>query len=96
MGLYGERTGALHFVTGSKETADKVISQLKREVRCNYSSPPKHGGRIASLILNTPELRNQWLGELVAVTKRITNMRVALRKELEKNGAPGTWRHITD
>lgn len=26
MGLYGERTGALHFVCGTKEIADKVLS----------------------------------------------------------------------
>jgi len=26
MGLYGERTGALHFVCGSKEEAARVLS----------------------------------------------------------------------
>jgi len=26
MGLYGERTGALHFVCGTKEIAEKVLS----------------------------------------------------------------------
>ena len=29
MGLYGERVGALHIVTSSKETAQKVLSQIK-------------------------------------------------------------------
>jgi aspartate/tyrosine/aromatic aminotransferase len=29
MGLYGERIGALHIVTSNKDTADKVLSQLK-------------------------------------------------------------------
>ena len=29
MGLYGERIGALHVVTSNKETADKVLSQIK-------------------------------------------------------------------
>lgn len=29
MGLYGERVGALHIVVGDKNTADKVLSQLK-------------------------------------------------------------------
>lgn len=47
MGLYGERVGALHVVTPDKETADKVLSQLKQIIRANYSSPPLHGARIA-------------------------------------------------
>ena len=29
MGLYGERIGALHVLTSAKDTADKVLSQLK-------------------------------------------------------------------
>ena len=29
MGLYGERIGALHIVSSSKETSEKVLSQVK-------------------------------------------------------------------
>lgn len=29
MGLYGERVGALHFVTSDKDTCEKVLSQVK-------------------------------------------------------------------
>jgi aspartate/tyrosine/aromatic aminotransferase len=29
MGLYGERVGALHVVLNTKETAEKVVSQIK-------------------------------------------------------------------
>ena len=29
MGLYGERAGALHIVTSNKDTAAKVLSQIK-------------------------------------------------------------------
>lgn len=54
MGLYGERTGALHFLCADKGTAAKVLSQAKIVVRTNYSSPPKHGARIAAAILNNP------------------------------------------
>jgi len=57
MGLYGERTGALHIVCKDKETQDKVMSQVKIIIRSNYSSPPVHGGRIAGKILVTPEYR---------------------------------------
>lgn len=57
MGLYGERTGAMHIVCNDKETATKVLSWLKIVVRCDYSSPPIHGARIAGKILVNPENR---------------------------------------
>ena len=83
MGLYGERTGALHVVCGNKQTAARVLSQLKIIIRTNYSSPPAHGARIAALVLNDTSLRRQWLDELIKVTERITKMRNLLRKNLE-------------
>ena len=95
MGLYGERTGALHFVCADKATAAKVMSQAKIIVRCNYSSPPKHGARIAAAILNNPQNLQQWLDELVTVCKRMNDMRAALRGALEKKKVPGDWSHIT-
>jgi len=61
MGLYGERTGALHVVCQDKQTQEKVLSQLKIIVRSAYSSPPIHGARIAGRILVNPENRKQWL-----------------------------------
>jgi len=75
MGLYGERTGALHIVCANEAIAKKVLSQVKIVIRCNYSSPPKHGARIAAMILNDKAMRQQWLEELVNVTDRITAMR---------------------
>mmetsp|Transcript_31117 Transcript_31117/g.47546 ORF Transcript_31117/g.47546 Transcript_31117/m.47546 type:complete len:163 (-) Transcript_31117:60-548(-) len=95
MGLYGERCGALHFVCKDKGAAGKLLSQIKIIIRTAYSSPPKHGARIAALILNKPELRAQWLNELINVTNRMTEMRTLLRKNLESNGAKGSWEHVT-
>lgn len=95
MGLYGERTGAMHVVCADKDTAAKVLSQVKIIIRTDYSSPPKHGARIAAKILGEKANRDQWLKELVAVTERMNGMRTALRAALEKNGAKGTWDHIT-
>lgn len=46
MGMYGERIGALHVISKDKETASRVLSQLKMIIRANYSSPPFHGARI--------------------------------------------------
>lgn len=96
MGLYGERTGALHFVCHNKDIAGKVLSQLKIIIRSNYSSPPRHGARIAGMILNDPSLRQQWLDELVNVTIRMNEMRKLLRAALERVGAKGTWDHVTN
>merc|ERR1712086_1209631 len=91
MGLYGERTGALHFVNANKDIAGRVLSQLKLVIRTNYSSPPKHGARIAGLILSDLKFRQQWLDELVTVTDRMNAMRKLLRAELDRIGARGTW-----
>lgn len=85
MGLYGERVGALHVFCDNPETAEKVVSQFRILVRINYSFPPIHGARIASLILNKEDLRNQWLQELINVTNRISKMRKLLKESLLKN-----------
>lgn len=95
MGLYGERTGAIHIVCDNKETAAKVMSQVKILIRCNYSSPPKHGAEIAARILNDPAMRQQWLDELIVVCKRMNDMRAALRGAIERLGVKGDWSHIT-
>jgi aspartate/tyrosine/aromatic aminotransferase len=95
MGLYGERCGAAHFVCGDKAVAARVTSQAKLLIRRAYSSPPKHGARIAAMILSKPDMRQQWLDELVVVTNRITRMRAALRKNLEALGTKGNWEHVT-
>lgn len=95
MGLYGERTGAIHIVCADKDTKTKVMSQVKFIIRGSYSSPPMHGARIAAAILNNPANRQQWLDELVVVCKRMNDMRLALRSAIEKKGVPGDWSHIT-
>ncbi len=43
LSLYGERVGALSIVTQASDEAARVLSQLKRVIRTNYSSPPTHG-----------------------------------------------------
>ena len=40
-------------------------------------------------------MRKEWLGQLVQVTKRMNDMRNALRAALEKSGVKGDWSHIT-
>ena len=86
--LYGERVGALSVVAASTEEAARVLSQLKRVVRTNYSNPPVHGGKVVATVLTTPELRQLWEDELAAMRVRIRAMRVAFVSKL-KEKAPG-------
>jgi len=76
--LYGERVGALSVVAGSAEEAARVLSNLKRLVRTNYSNPPAHGSAIVARVLGNADLRAQWEKELGAMRERIKAMREAL------------------
>ena len=84
--LYGERVGALSIVTASKEEAGRVLSQVKRVIRTNYSNPPTHGGAVVAAGLSTPELRQMWEDELAGMRDRIRAMRVALVDKLKAKG----------
>lgn len=95
MGMYGERVGAIHFVTSNAAAAANVLSQVKIIVRTNYSSPPCHGARVAAAVLNDPELYAMWTEELAGMAHRINTMRTALVAALQANGTPGTWTHIS-
>src|SRR5690606_32833482 len=85
--LYGERVGSLTIVTGSKDESARVLSQVKRTVRTNYSNPPTHGGALVAAILASPELRRQWEAELAAMRDRIRAMRTGLVEKLKPAGA---------
>ncbi|TEA78035.1 aromatic amino acid transaminase [Allopusillimonas ginsengisoli] len=84
--LYGERVGALTLVCSSREESSRVLSQLKRVIRTNYSNPPTHGGMIVSSVLNTPELFQRWTDELAGMRNRIRSMRTQLVEKLKANG----------
>jgi aromatic-amino-acid transaminase len=74
--LYGERVGALSIVTASQEETARVISQVKRVIRTNYSNPPTHGASVVAAILASDTLRQTWEAELGAMRERIRAMRV--------------------
>jgi aromatic-amino-acid transaminase len=82
--LYGERVGALSIVAVSAEEAARVLSQLKRVVRTNYSNPPIHGGQVVATALATPALRAIWEEELAGMRVRIREMRKALVQKLKE------------
>ena len=81
--LYGERIGALTMVASSADEAARVLSQLKRVIRTNYSNPPTHGGQAVAITLTTPALRAVWEKELAQMRVRIKEMRRALVDKLK-------------
>ena len=93
--LYGERVGALSVVCASKDEADRVLSQLKRVIRTNYSNPPTHGAQVVATVLNTPALRAVWEEELAGMRVRIKQMRVALHAKLGAAGVKQDMSFIT-
>lgn len=80
--LYGERVGALSVLTENKDEAARVLSQLKRIVRTNYSNPPTHGGLLVTTVLTSPDLRGMWEQELGEMRERIRTMRKQLVEKI--------------
>jgi aromatic-amino-acid transaminase len=92
--LYGERVGAFSVVTGSDEEAKRVLSNLKRIVRTNYSNPPTHGGQIVATVLGNPQLRSLWDRELGAMRDRIKVMRKQFVDGIHKRVPGADWSFI--
>jgi aromatic-amino-acid transaminase len=84
--LYGERVGALSVVCTSKEEQTRVLSQLKRVIRTNYSNPPTHGAQMVATVLGDVALRAMWEAELAGMRERIKLMRTALVDKLKPTG----------
>jgi aromatic-amino-acid transaminase len=84
--LYGERVGALSIVAADKDEAARIMSQLKRVIRTNYSNPPTHGGTVVATVLTTPSLRALWEKELGEMRERIKAMRKRLVEGLKARG----------
>jgi aspartate aminotransferase/aromatic-amino-acid transaminase len=94
-GLYNERAGALTIVSANEDVAQRVFSQLKICVRTNYSNPPAHGGAIVTTVLNDPELRTLWEGEVKEMRDRINGMRALFVSTLNAKGVARDFSFIT-
>uniref|UniRef100_A0A8C1N0K9 Aspartate aminotransferase, mitochondrial n=1 Tax=Cyprinus carpio TaxID=7962 RepID=A0A8C1N0K9_CYPCA len=92
----GERVGGFTVVCKDVEEAKRVESQLKILIRPIYSNPPMNGARIASTILNTPELYKEWLVEVKDMADRIITMREMFVSNLKKEGSTHNWQHVTE
>jgi len=95
-GLYGERIGALHIVSGSEEETKRILSQLLIIIRPMYSNPPIYGARVIAEILNDKELSKEWSREVKLMADRIISMRTQLVDQLKKIGSKRDWSHITN
>ena len=93
--LYGERVGALSVHCETADEAAKVLSQLKIAIRTNYSNPPIHGGSVVAAVLNNPEWRSLWEGELAEMRVRIKEMRQKLVEGLKTAGVQRDMGFIT-
>lgn len=94
MGLYGERTGALHVVVAqnsSPATAKLVHDQAVSLQRAIFSMAPSFGSRIAETVLTSAELRKVWQQDLLTMSGRIQEMRQVLYDELKRLQTPGRW-----
>ncbi len=92
--LYGERVGGLSVITADRSESARVLSQLKRVIRTNYSSPPTHGGATVAAVISDPRLRAIWEEELAGMRKRIRAMRVGLVERLRARLPETSFEHI--
>jgi len=85
-GLYRERVGALTVQATGADAAAVVLSHLKVCIRTNFSNPPAHGAAIVTTVLQDPELRRTWVGEVAAMRDRINGMRHTFVARLAERG----------
>lgn len=93
-GLYKERVGALTVQAASPDAAAAVLSHLKVCIRTNFSNPPAHGAAIVTIVLQDPDLRRTWDGEVAAMRERINGMRRTLVAKLAESGVTGDFSFI--
>ena len=73
--VYRDRVGSLFVKSGSKETTATAMAHLFQRAREMWSMPPDHGAAAVRIVLDDPELKQRWLGELAAMRDRINLVR---------------------
>ncbi|MGK0410177.1 MAG: aromatic-amino-acid transaminase [Shewanella psychromarinicola] len=94
-GLYNERIGAVTIVAENQDDAVRSFSQIKKNIRANYSNPPAHGGLIVSTILSDTALRQEWVAELTLMRERIADMRSLFVESLKAEGVKQDFSFIS-
>ena len=73
--VYRDRVGSLFLKTGSTEATARAMGHVFQRAREMWSMPPDHGAASVRLVLDTPELKQRWPGELAAMRDRINAVR---------------------
>ena len=94
-GIYRERVGSVLIVSENNQQAQACASQLSRIVRGIYSMPPSHGAAVVAHILQTDQLRQQWLDEVEGMRARISSLRGQLLEQLQSKGVTNDFNFIT-
>jgi aromatic-amino-acid transaminase len=94
--LYGERVGGLSIVATDRDEATRALSQIKRVVRGNYSSPPTFGGQVVATILDSADLSQLWMQELGVMRERIRANRRALVDRLAHYAHGNDFRFVLE
>jgi aspartate/tyrosine/aromatic aminotransferase len=71
-----------------------LASNANNYVRTLYSVPPDHGAAVVAIILNDPELREQWLGEVKTMRDRLDAMSVLLGDKLAEAAPDHDFSHL--
>lgn len=85
-GLYRDRTGLIAVKTKTADQAKVAKSHLGLIMRRMISMPPNHGAAVVAHILNTPELRADWIAELNEMRERMNGLRRSLAYGLDVQG----------
>lgn len=97
MGLYGERIGALAFLSTSKSEVSIIESHLEQLMRAEISNPPAFGARVVAEVLNDEFLSLSWRDDLRKMSQRLQGMRGRLVSELESLGCEkGLFGHVVE
>ena len=93
-GLYSERVGQFIGVFCHSDVIPAFQSQVTTIIWSLYLTPPEHGARIVSTILNDPVLTAQWKSNVQSMHARIKFTRQQLYSKLLELNTPGMRRNI--
>lgn len=90
-GVYRDRVGCAALVARNGREADLAKATLASLARVNYSFPPNHGAAVVRTVLETPELKAEWIEELEQMRQRLFANRVALAAALRAKTHSGRF-----
>ena len=76
--VYRDRVGCFYVKTGKPETTATAMAHVFQRAREMWSMPPDHGAACVRIILDDPELKQRWHGELDAMRDRINGVRARI------------------